>query len=650
MHRKKIQTIIAIILTVLASIQTTFGCYVIAAGKDATADGSVIFGHVEQNYVACVLNFRYIPIRQFGPNDTLTLYRGGKLAQVPEVNALLWTQNIRQEFADGFMNEWGVGVYTNQCTARENNPELTDGGIGYFFRRLVAERAKTAREGVHVAGELVEKFGYAAPTGRTLNIADPNEIWSFALCRGKHWMARRVPDGHAIAMPNTYIIREIDLQDTMNYLSSPNLIQYAQSKGWYSSGTFIFTDVYGVGYTSSEYDRQWNGQKALTDNVVPHGNTMPFSVTPDNKLTVKDVLEILRENDNYATQEVAIYQLKSNMPKEIGCIFWRTTAQGKYSILTPWYAGITSTPEYYCKDVSIEAQLTLDYNFNPPSGTFNHDPDLIWWEYKGLQDRVQNNSNGQTRVIKVWIEFERRLFERQASIEQYATTLFSTNQDSAKSYLTEYSSHVALKAKTIAEKMNQSWITSSSSDYCVALACAAPLTGRQPLTVSFDGFICSNAGLESFSWDFGDGDSDTGSSPFHTYQDSGTFIAVLTVENTQGSSDIDSITITVEPGPVDISSIPIEHINKQSLFLNYSNSSLKFITIHYDMGKEPSTGIIRIQNLSGQLVRQFNVSGSKGTVMWNGIDNLGRRVSAGVFICNLTVNGRSYDSKKIIWR
>ncbi|GAG53239.1 unnamed protein product, partial [marine sediment metagenome] len=230
------------------------------------------------------------------------------------------------------------------------------------------------------------------------------------------------------------------------------------------------------------------GQKALTDSVVPYGNTMPFSVKPDKKLTVKDVLEILRVNDNYATQEVAIYQLRSAEPLEIGCVFWRTTAQGKYSVLTPWYAGVISTPDYYCKDVSIEEQLTLDYNFTPPSGTFDYDPDLIWWEYKGLQDLVQNSSMGQTRVVMVWSDFEQRCYNNQPTIEQYALTLFSTNQDSAISFLTEYSAHVALKAKTLAEKMNKSWITGSNTDYCVALAAAAPLEGMQPLYVSFDGF------------------------------------------------------------------------------------------------------------------------------------------------------------------
>lgn len=651
MCRQHVNPIICTILITIFSIHSTYSCYVIAAGKDATADGSIIFGHVEQNYDASVLNFRFIPRRQFNSGSKLTLYRGGKLTHVPEVNALLWTQNIKKEFADGFMNEWGVGVYTNLCTAREKNPSLTDDGLGYFLRRLVAERAKTAREGVHVAGDLVEQFGYAAPTGRTLSISDPNEIWLFALCRGKHWLAARVPNNHAVAMPNTYIIREIDLQDTVNYLSSPNLIQYARNKGWYSSGTFIFTDVYGVGYTSSEYERQWKGQKALTKDVVPHGNTMPFSLKPDKKLTVKDVIAILREHDNHANQEIAIYQLRNNMPKEIGCVFWRTTAQGKYSVLTPWYAGITATPTYYCKNVSIEQQLTLNYNFSPPSGTFSYDKDLIWWEYKGLQDRVQNNTKGQTRVISVWSEFERRLFANQTAIEQTATSLFSSNKDSAISYLTEYCSHVAFKAKTIAEKMNKSWITGSNSSYCVALACAAPISGKQPLKVSFDGFLCSNRNLKNFKWDFGDGSNDTGSSPFHTYKDTGTFTAVLTAENDQGTTDKDSVKVTVDPGTVGIGDKK-EKIKSSNHCSYIYNRVTNNVLIEYSTGNKSLNGTMKFCNLNGQVIKviPFSRSNTNGRcqLKWNCIDNAGKPVSPGVYVCSIMTDTNKLRPVKII--
>ncbi len=657
MLRQIFKSCIVLILFLLATTRQTYGCYVIAAGKDATADGSVLFGHVEQNYTTCVLNFRYIPKREYGPQDTLILKGGGKIAQVPEVHALIWTQNIKQEFADGFMNEWGVSVYTNMCTAREKNPQLSDGGIGYLFRRLVAERAKNAREGVHIAGALIEKFGYSAPTGRTLTIADPNEIWLLAMCRGKQWAARRVPDDHAVAIPNTYILRDIDLQDTVNCLGSANLIQYAQDQGWYTSGAFIFTDVYGVGHTGAEYDRQWNGQKALTADVVPNGNTLPFSVKPDKKLTVKDVVEILRANDNYATQEITVSQLRSAIPREIGCIYWRTTAQGKYSVLTPWYAGITSTPDYYCKKVSIEEQLTLDYNFNPPSGALTHDPDLVWWEYKGLQDKVQNSTIGQTRVIQVWSEFEKRCFTNQPTIEQDAVTLFATNPDSARSFITKYSAHVALIAKTVAEKMNADWITSSNSSYCKALASAAPLEGCQPLPVSFDGFGCTNGTPSGYTWDFGDGTSGTGPSLSHTYNDTGTFTAIVSVEDDQGQTDNDSIQIVVKPGVVNIlnqvnSPGPIRNMPRISI--GYTNPSSNTVIFYCRAGRESFQGTIRVRNTAGRVIKQIPVSHSDehgmGSIRWHGLTASGRRAPAGVYICNLVVNGNTIGSEKFVLR
>jgi|GEM_PF-1754629 len=643
---------VLLISALLYTCQESYACYVIAAGKNATADGSVLFGHVEQNYVACVLNFRFIPTRFYGPQDTVTFKDGGKIQQVPEVSAFLWTQNIKQDFADGFMNARGVGIYSNQCLAKEDKPQLSDGGIGFNFRRLIAERAKSAREGVHIGGELVERFGYNAPSGRTYTIADADEIWLFAMCRGKHWCAQKVPDDHAIAMPNTYIIREINLQDTVNFLSSPGLIQYAQSRGWYSSGTFIFTDVYGVGYTTAEYDRQYYGQKALTNSVVPYGNTMPFSVKPDKKLTVKDVIKILRDNDNYATQENAVFQLKSGIPREIGSIFWRTTAQGKFSVLTPWYAGIKHTPAYYCKNISIEQQLTLSYHFNPPSGTFSNDPNLVWWLYKGLQDRVQNSSIGQTRVQMVWSEFERRLFNNQPAVEQYATTLFSTNQDSSKSFLTEYCANTALKAKTIAEKMNQTWITGTNTTYHVALACAAPVKGTQPLTVSFDGFGCSNNSITEYTWNFGDGKSDTGSSPLHTYENPGTYIAVLTVKNSAATTDTDSITILVDPSSVDIQpDLKNKNSIKTKLLIRYNSSLTKSVEIHYDLNDEQLPGCVRILTIPGEVIKEIdlNTNHSTGFIRWDGRDRSGKTISRGIYMCCLVLDGRVYNHQKIIW-
>ncbi len=58
-------------------------------------------------------------------------------------------------------------IASDGCPTREDSydelvarGDITDGGIGYNLRRIVAQRARTAREGVKIAGELLDRFGY----------------------------------------------------------------------------------------------------------------------------------------------------------------------------------------------------------------------------------------------------------------------------------------------------------------------------------------------------------------------------------------------------------------------------------------------------------------------------------------------------------
>lgn len=54
-------------------------------------------------------------------------------------------------FSDSYLNEWAVAIASDASSSKERSPyAVTQGGIMYWLRRLVAERAKTAREGVYV--------------------------------------------------------------------------------------------------------------------------------------------------------------------------------------------------------------------------------------------------------------------------------------------------------------------------------------------------------------------------------------------------------------------------------------------------------------------------------------------------------------------
>jgi len=464
--------IIALILTAVTFSSPALGCYAVIVGKKASADGAVLFGHNEQSGDNRVMNLRVIPRIKHGAEEVVELLSGGTLPEVSETYSFIWSEDPGLNACDTYINEWGVAVASDSCGTREDSydelvarGDIVDGGIGYMLRRLVIQRAKTAREGVQVAGSLLERFGYS-DSGRTLVIADPSEAWLLSMIRGKRWLAQRVPDDGVVLLPNVHIISEIDLSDPDNFMGSPDIVDYAVKRGWFdpaSGEPFSFR----AAYNSSEQDgrdiRQWRGQCLATGQEIEFQGTeqLPFSVEPDRKFTVRDVASILRYHGqgatcNPGTQEAAVFQLRNWLPPEIGCVYWRISAEPCCGILVPWYLGITETPESFYKPASISEHLTLDFHFNPPAGTFDHDPEFDWWAFKGLQDQVNRDYETHIKKVRAVLDdFEDKLFVSQSAIEQEALQLFSRNRDLARLYLTDYSKKIALQAVDMANEMTQ---------------------------------------------------------------------------------------------------------------------------------------------------------------------------------------------------
>jgi dipeptidase len=339
-------------------------CFAVIVGKKASADGSVLVGHNEQNGGRVILNYRCVPRMKHKPGLKVTLKNGGTLPEVAETNAMIWREMPGLDFSDSYFNEHGVMVASNACPTREDScdelvkrGDITDGGIGYMLRRLVAQRAKTAKEGVSIAGELVNRFGYCA-SGRSYIIADPDEAWVFSVVRGKRWIAQRCPDDGVVLLANVHIIgAEADLKDRENVMASAGLVDYAAKHGWYdpaSGKPFSFKNAFnkppGKGSFEEKYGcdpRQWYAQSLVTGRFIelPVREPLPFSVKLARKMTVRDVAKILRshgekipedavkkkgkdDSDTAAsisalaticsrdTQEGAVYQLRSALPKE----------------------------------------------------------------------------------------------------------------------------------------------------------------------------------------------------------------------------------------------------------------------------------------------------------------------------------------------
>ena len=187
--RKKIFILISFFFMLLslslAAERPGDDCYTVIVGKKASADGSIIIGHNEDDRGDIIVNLRKIRARDYGAPQKIDLGKGAYFETDGRTNEFLWIEATTQEFADSFINQYGVLITSDSCASKETKDDFTDGGIGYMLRRIMAEKAKSARDAIRIAGGLVEKYGYRA-SGRTYSIADKNEAWMMAVIRGRH--------------------------------------------------------------------------------------------------------------------------------------------------------------------------------------------------------------------------------------------------------------------------------------------------------------------------------------------------------------------------------------------------------------------------------------------------------------------------------
>jgi len=448
---------------------SVLACTAIVVGRRASADGSVLLGHNEQNAErGRFLNFRKVPRITHKPGRKVTLRGGAKVPQVRRTAAMLWSENPGLVSSDGYLNEWGVAVVSNRCWSREDvrqleaAGEIVRGGISYMLRRLIAERARTARAGVQLAGELVARVGYAA--SQSLIIADPTEAWVLAMTPGRHWVAQRVPDHRVVILPNVHIIAEVDLTDESSFLGSPDLVDCAIRRGWYDPAggrRFRFCDAYARPRDRRMDPRQRTGQSLVTGKRIrpTSDRQLPFSVAPARKLSVRDVIAILRDHGRDSlcgpdVEEGAVFQLRSNLPSDIGSVYWRTSAEPCTSVLTPWYVGVTETPRQYHEPVPLRRALTLKQHFDNSPGRYAPDDTRAWWVFRKLQDKVRTDYDKRAKIVRaVWDEFEAGLFAAQPAVEAEALNRYRRAKPDARHYLTEYCGRTALRAVAKAREL-----------------------------------------------------------------------------------------------------------------------------------------------------------------------------------------------------
>ncbi len=475
--KKLFSTLIIVLLFSNLIGQSNFelNCFSILVGKDASVDGSVFFAHNEDDARLNFVDLHKVPrLKHSAGEQQIFVDQLDSIDEVDETYGYLWITGagfIKEQY----LNEWGVAISSNGCRSKVVDGEAK---IQHNLRRIVIERARTAREAVKIAGALVEKYGYTY-SGRTYLIADPNEAWVLEVTYSKRWVAKRLPDDEVSIIPNYYVIDNIDISDTSNCLSSPDIIEYAITKGWYEPGAgkyFNFRNAYSHEDSRdaiSNIARKWVILNELSEKQYKIDNDFPFSFKPKNKVSIQELMDAMQnhyENTRFANNPSndngcphsnsidtlsvcngfndysCITQLRNWLPADIGNIMWIAPRYPCIQPFIPWYYGITKIPAAYEKENYADALQGYNNKNREYKAMY---PDHACWIFDDFAAKTDIHYGKEIESQREWKEnFETEVFNTIKKQEKEITEIYKSNPDKARKMLTEITNRYAEKALT----------------------------------------------------------------------------------------------------------------------------------------------------------------------------------------------------------
>lgn len=449
-------------------------CTSLIVGKEATVDGSVLVAKGEDIAGDTAQQIQCVERKYHDEGELWTLLSGRQIPHVRiEYSHIQYNSNFdylgaRYSYCawnPNYLNEWGVLTGDDAGSVREENKkEFPEAGIyAAEVKHVMGTRGKTARDAILAAGKLIDKYGFGKTgsgqrkaDGAMYFVADNDEGWWMEVVTGHHWAAQRCPDDAVMMRANSFRIGEINLKDKDNFLGSKDLVSHAVDMNWYDpdkDGEFNFSKVYGSPTSLASPTNRLRELMCLRTfapslNISKMEDDFPDSIIfkPDKKVSKEELMAFMRTHyegteydstDNYrlgnphhtpertvctaATVSVTIAQLRPWLPKEIGSCLWIAQSSPCISVYTPWYFGITDTPEVYRNAVD------------------KYNPDSAWWRFRLLGMLANMNYKECIEIIKpVWEEQEKEMLAQQDAIEKTALELYDKSADHARALLTAY--------------------------------------------------------------------------------------------------------------------------------------------------------------------------------------------------------------------
>jgi dipeptidase len=306
-------------------------CTIVAAGKDATVDGSVINSHTADGWFYDS-NIRIVRGQNFEKGSTVPVYINllgdegtpRKVADIPQV------ETTYTYFHTGYscFNEHQLSISESTIGQKDELKAFSHETAAIMtveqLEIFALQRARTAREAILVMGELAEKYGFlpsCSSQGECLVIADTYEVWVFEIFSvgfewtpgssdpGAIWAAQKVPNDEVVVITNSSRIQEIDLSRSDRFMASSNYMEHAIREGWFDPDAgepFNWQKAYSptTGYWSLA--SMWQRERlhyvhkhlCASRKWDPYAETesYPLSFKPDRKLDVQDVMELFRSS------------------------------------------------------------------------------------------------------------------------------------------------------------------------------------------------------------------------------------------------------------------------------------------------------------------------------------------------------------------
>ena len=487
--KKTTSLMLSLILMMFIISEKSHACTNFLITKGASKDGSTMITYSADSHVLYG-ELYFWPAMKYKPGTMFDVYEWdsgrflGTIEQAPVTYSVV-----------GNMNQHQLAIsettYGGRSELRNRDGLMDYGSLIY----LTLQRAKNAREAIHTIVALTEKYGYCS-SGESFSISDPNEVWIMEMIgkgqgkKGMAFVARLVPDGYISGHANQARIQtfpqangttsitsaEIDkiFNPSVETVYAADVVTVARDFGWYdgTDADFSFSDVYApVDFGAARFcdARVWAGFNRVNSTMGEYlnyamgydlENRMPLWVKPDNKLSLEDVMGLMRDyyqntpmdmtkdigagpyantvrwrpmswkvdGKEYlheratSTQQTGfsfVTQSRSWLPDPVGGILWFGVDDTYYTVYTPMYCGITSVPHSFA--VGNGDMMT-------------YSADAAFWVFNEVTNFVYSRANVMTPDLQAkQKELEHKYMTETEDIDARAAELFnSTAKGAAK--------------------------------------------------------------------------------------------------------------------------------------------------------------------------------------------------------------------------